>query len=171
MHDEGYARDFVRAVQDARKDAGLEVSDHIAILVAAPDESIFPRVLEKFGDYIQEETLADELRLVEADYPELTALEAGEEALHLRVEKGRKGSKVSSEYSSEAVLPAEKIAVETQLVQAREAETARALRVFALVAFSDCRRSTFQSVDSFVVALALRTRNHSRLAQFFAYSQ
>ena len=43
---------------------------------------------------------------------------------------------MSSEYSSEAVLPAEKIAVETQLVQAREAETARALRVFALVAFA-----------------------------------
>lgn len=87
LSDEGYARDFVRGVQEARKNAGLQVSDHIAILVAAPDESIFPRVLEKFGDYIQEETLADELRLVDANYPELTAIEAGEETLHLRVEK------------------------------------------------------------------------------------
>ena len=87
LADEGYARDFVRGVQDARKTAGLQVSDHITILVTAPDASIFPRVLEKFGDYIQEETLADELRLVEANYPELMTLEAGDEELQLRVEK------------------------------------------------------------------------------------
>ncbi len=87
LSDEGYARDFVRGVQDARKTAGLQVSDHITILVTAPDASIFPRVLEKFGDYIQEETLADELRLVEANYPELMTLEAGDEELQLRVEK------------------------------------------------------------------------------------
>ncbi len=43
---------------------------------------------------------------------------------------------MSSEYSSEAVLPAEKIAIETQLVAAREVETARALRVFALMSFA-----------------------------------
>lgn len=85
--DEGYARDFVRAVQEARKNAGLQVSDHIAILVATPAESIFPRVLEKFGEYIQEETLAEELRLVGTDYPELAEIEAGEEKLQLRVEK------------------------------------------------------------------------------------
>jgi isoleucyl-tRNA synthetase len=87
LSDEGYARDFVRGVQDARKSAGLQVSDHITILVAPPGESIFPRVLEKFGDYIQEETLAEELRLVDAAYPELTAIEAGDEALNIRVEK------------------------------------------------------------------------------------
>ncbi len=87
LRDEGYARDFVRGVQDARKSAGLQVSDHITILVAPPDNSIFARVLEKFGDYIQEETLAQELRLVGGDYPELTSVEVGEETLHLRVEK------------------------------------------------------------------------------------
>ena len=36
-----------------------------------------------------------------------------------------------SEYSSEAVLPAEKINLENQQIAAREAETARALRAFA----------------------------------------
>jgi isoleucyl-tRNA synthetase len=87
LSDEGYARDFVRGVQDARKAAGLQVSDHISILVAMPEESIFPRVLEKFGDYIQEETLAEELRLVGREYPELTSVEAGEETVHFRVEK------------------------------------------------------------------------------------
>jgi hypothetical protein len=29
-----------------------------------------PQVFEKWGDYIQNETLADELRLVPRDYPE-----------------------------------------------------------------------------------------------------
>jgi isoleucyl-tRNA synthetase len=86
--DEGYARDFVRAIQEARKKAGLQVSDHIAILVVEPgDESRFARVLENHGDYIQDETLADELRFVDADYPELSEAEVGEETLRLRVEK------------------------------------------------------------------------------------
>ncbi len=88
LRDEGYARDFVRAVQEARKKAGFEVSDHIAILVVEPAEpSRFARVLENFGDYLQDETLAEELRLVGDDYPELSEAEAGDETIRLRVEK------------------------------------------------------------------------------------
>jgi isoleucyl-tRNA synthetase len=88
LTDEGLARDFVRAVQQARKNAGLEVSDRIAILLVTPnDESRFPVVLEKFGDYIQNETLAEELRFVDSEYPELTKSEMGEEEIAFRVEK------------------------------------------------------------------------------------
>jgi isoleucyl-tRNA synthetase len=85
---EGLARDFVRAVQQSRKDSGLDVSDRIAILLEAPaDDSKLPEVLEAFGDYIQNETLADELRFVEAGYPELTEAKMGEEILRVGVEK------------------------------------------------------------------------------------
>ncbi|PQV63929.1 Isoleucyl-tRNA synthetase [Abditibacterium utsteinense] len=84
---EGLARDFVRGVQQSRKDSGLEVSDRIAILVVENEISRFAEVLENFGDVIQAETLADELRFVGADYPELGEAKMGEETLRFRVEK------------------------------------------------------------------------------------
>jgi isoleucyl-tRNA synthetase len=86
--DEGIARDFIRGIQQARKDAGFEVSDRIAILLVEPQgESRLADVLEKFGDLIQSETLADELRLVDVDYPELSEAKVGEETWRFRVEK------------------------------------------------------------------------------------
>ncbi len=88
LEDEGWVRDLVRGVQQARKDAGFEVSDRIAILVVEPpEESRFAAVLEEFGDYLQRETLADELRLVDADYPSLSEVKVGDEVLRVGVEK------------------------------------------------------------------------------------
>lgn len=86
--DEGIARDFIRGVQQARKEADFEVSDRITILLVEPEgETRLPDVLEKFGDLVQNETLADELRLVDANYPELTQAKCGEENWKFRVEK------------------------------------------------------------------------------------
>lgn len=56
---EGYARDIVRAVQDLRKEAGYEVSDHILLDIHA-DKAVADAVTQ-FADYIRRETLADEL--------------------------------------------------------------------------------------------------------------
>ena len=56
---EGLARDFVRAVQDARKDAGLRVEDTIRLVHQADDETA--AAIESFADYIRGETLAREL--------------------------------------------------------------------------------------------------------------
>jgi len=56
---EGLARDLVRNVQDARKDAGLQISDHIRLFLAMSDalaDAIRPHL-----DYIATETLADEM--------------------------------------------------------------------------------------------------------------
>jgi len=84
---EGLARDFIRVVQDGRKKADFEVSDRIAILlVQSEGDSRLPDVLEHFGDTIQTETLADELRFVDANYPDLSDGKMGEETLRFRVE-------------------------------------------------------------------------------------
>lgn len=58
---EGIARDVVRAIQQARKDASLDVSSHIALTVQAA-ESI-ASALNVHSAYIREQTLADSLTL------------------------------------------------------------------------------------------------------------
>lgn len=56
---EGYARDVVRTVNNMRKDAGLEISDRIVLAYRAAGE--VAEAFQNFGDYIQQETLADRL--------------------------------------------------------------------------------------------------------------
>ena len=48
--------------------AGFEVSDHITMLLSHGDESRMPTVFEKFGDYVQQETLADDVFTPWASY-------------------------------------------------------------------------------------------------------
>ena len=56
---EGVARDLVRVVQQARREAGLQVSDRVRITVSAPDE--VAAAAEAHREFITGETLADEL--------------------------------------------------------------------------------------------------------------
>jgi isoleucyl-tRNA synthetase len=56
LRQEGLAREFVRLVQECRKEAGFEVSDRIELLYEADPEVL--AAIEKFAAYIQEETLA-----------------------------------------------------------------------------------------------------------------
>jgi isoleucyl-tRNA synthetase len=58
---EGLARDLVRAVQQARKEAGLHVSDRIRLALSLPEE--LGRAVERFRDYVAEQTLAAEVAL------------------------------------------------------------------------------------------------------------
>ena len=58
---EGLARDVIRAVQQARRDAGLEVSDRIA-LVLGGDESV-RSAIEAHAELIRSETLAESLQV------------------------------------------------------------------------------------------------------------
>jgi len=53
---EGYARDVVRAVQDARKAAGLQVADRIVLVLDVPAEHL--AAVEEHRDTIARETLA-----------------------------------------------------------------------------------------------------------------
>jgi len=57
---EGLARDTIRVIQDARKSAGLDVSDRIALEILCEAESDRD-ALERFQDMIATETLATEI--------------------------------------------------------------------------------------------------------------
>ncbi len=61
---EGIARDLVRGVQQARKDAGLHVSDRIRLAIAVPDE--WRAAIEGFRGWIAEQTLARTIEIVDA---------------------------------------------------------------------------------------------------------
>ncbi len=60
LEQEGMARDFVRLVQQLRKDSGLHVSDRIQVAVLAGTEA--EAALRAHADYVQEQVLARELR-------------------------------------------------------------------------------------------------------------
>ncbi len=57
---EGVARDVIRAVQQARRDAGLDVSDRIVLTVASPDEEV-RQAVDTHRELVAGETLAREL--------------------------------------------------------------------------------------------------------------
>ncbi|MGV8976572.1 MAG: isoleucine--tRNA ligase [Cellulomonas sp.] len=66
---EGYARDAVRVVQDARKAAALAVSDRIRLTLEVPSAGI--DALRAHQEFIAAETLATEVVLTASDAPEL----------------------------------------------------------------------------------------------------
>jgi isoleucyl-tRNA synthetase len=67
---EGYARDVVRAVQDARKAAGLHVTDRIRLLLGVP--APWRGAVDAHRDLLARETLAPELVVDDAAGDELT---------------------------------------------------------------------------------------------------
>jgi isoleucyl-tRNA synthetase len=61
---EGWARDAIRTVQDARKDAGLDITDRIALSLVVPtSDELGTRAAEQFRDLISSETLATSLEI------------------------------------------------------------------------------------------------------------
>jgi isoleucyl-tRNA synthetase len=64
LREEGIARDVVRGVQQARKDAGLHVSDRIRLALVAPAE--WRAAIARHRDWIAEQTLARSVELVDA---------------------------------------------------------------------------------------------------------
>jgi isoleucyl-tRNA synthetase len=74
---EGLARDMVRAIQQARKDAGLNVSDRIRTSVEAQQDVV--DALEANAELVKTETLSLELEvfLSSAEEPQVTVAKAG----------------------------------------------------------------------------------------------
>ena len=60
---EGYARDVIRSVQDARKAADLDIADRIALVLTVPAANVAD--VEQFKDLIARETLATSFEVKE----------------------------------------------------------------------------------------------------------
>ncbi|QDT37484.1 class I tRNA ligase family protein [Stratiformator vulcanicus] len=84
---EGIARDFVRQVQQMRKDAGLEIEDRIKIQVQS-DEKTVQKALAEWGDYIRGETLADAIEDAASD--DMKSVNVGDAKARLAVVKSGK---------------------------------------------------------------------------------
>jgi isoleucyl-tRNA synthetase len=61
LRQEGWARDLVRAIQQARKEAGLHVADRIRLSLSLPPE--LQAAAARFRDYVAQQTLAVEIDL------------------------------------------------------------------------------------------------------------
>jgi isoleucyl-tRNA synthetase len=84
---EGVARDLVRVVQQARRDAGLHVSDRVRLTVEAPEA--VQEALAAHGPFVQAETLATEL-ITGAAGEDASAGEVGDRlAVRVKVERLR----------------------------------------------------------------------------------
>jgi isoleucyl-tRNA synthetase len=57
---EGLAREIVRRLQVMRRNAGLEIADHIIIYFQGDD--YMNQIAKQFGDYIKQETLAIDIK-------------------------------------------------------------------------------------------------------------
>jgi isoleucyl-tRNA synthetase len=62
---EGVARDLVRVVQQARRDAGLDVADRITVTIQAPDDVV--AAVRPHEQFLAGETLANEVTYGQAD--------------------------------------------------------------------------------------------------------
>ena len=84
---EGHARELVRRIQQLRKDAGLEISDRIVLAVSGA--TLVNTVLEEFGGYIKDETLATALAVNGAILPEQAqdSFALGEESVTIALSK------------------------------------------------------------------------------------
>jgi isoleucyl-tRNA synthetase len=83
LRQEGIAREMVRLVQDARKSAGLEVTDRIELAVEAADEVADAVAVHR--DWIAEEVLAVRLEIDAAELPGTQAVEGSIEGRPVRV--------------------------------------------------------------------------------------
>ncbi len=83
--DEGFAREIVRTVQDARKQAGLEVSDRIVLGVSG--SAAVERAIQAHRDYVMAETLAVEWECGQDDPLFSLDRELGDESWRLEFRK------------------------------------------------------------------------------------
>ena len=86
----GLAREIVRAIQEARKNSGLDVADRISVYWSSADEEVLATMSEH-GEMIGAEVLAPNMVQVGANWPETANyfVEVPETAIELRFDSPR----------------------------------------------------------------------------------
>lgn len=82
---EGFVKDLVRGVQNARKEGGLCVTDRIKLEVSAQGELLV--ALDEFTPFIKGETLATTISILNAPSDDMTKIEVADQAWFIRVSK------------------------------------------------------------------------------------
>ena len=82
LRNEGMARELINRIQNIRKDSGLEITDHINVVIS-PDATIEAAV-NQFADYIKTQVLADTLNIADNDG---SAIDIDELTVKIKVEK------------------------------------------------------------------------------------
>ncbi|MCA9068851.1 MAG: class I tRNA ligase family protein, partial [Planctomycetaceae bacterium] len=85
---EGMARDFVRQVQQLRKEANLEIQDRIRISYAS-DEAELQNAVAEWSDYIKSETLADSIEQSTTVPPDTSKASIGSLKIAIWIEKAK----------------------------------------------------------------------------------
>ena len=82
---EGMARDFIRQVQQLRKDANLEIESRIHVTYASDDSEV-GLMLTEWSELIRGETLADSLSSVKTYSPDVAKVNIGNVKVSIRIE-------------------------------------------------------------------------------------
>jgi len=85
LRNEGLARDIIRNVQSARKEAGLEVENRIKLALMT-DSKVLQDAIAEFGKLIAHETLAEDMTTTTADYGFSKTVEVEKEPLQIKLE-------------------------------------------------------------------------------------
>ncbi len=82
---EGMARDFIRQVQQLRKDANLEIENHIRVYYVSDNPQI-AETLKEWGDLIRNETLAESLNSTTQGADGLESVTVGDAKVSIWIE-------------------------------------------------------------------------------------
>jgi len=79
---EGLAREIVNRIQNLRKEAGLEITDHICVTLTPGEQQ--QAAIDSFGDYVKSQVLANNIMLADNDGQEV---QIDELVLNIKIEK------------------------------------------------------------------------------------
>ena len=82
LRNEGVARELINRIQNLRKESGLEITDHISVVITRLEA--IEKSMGDFADYVKEQVLADSIELGDNDGVEL---DIDEIKLNIKIEK------------------------------------------------------------------------------------